>query len=65
MSTYITKKFMILIFSFILGMLISVDWSPKQGVTVGFHSVYATVGHPLSAGSAAGVHRRHERRHGG
>ena len=39
---------------------ISVNWS--GGPTLSQDRASATVGKPLSAGSVAGVHRRHERR---
>lgn len=40
---------------------ISVKWC-AQGVFVSQDMARAAVGQPLSAGSVAGVHRRHERR---
>jgi hypothetical protein len=40
---------------------ISVKWS-AQDVSVSQDKARAAVGQPLSAGSVAGVHRRHERR---
>jgi hypothetical protein len=40
---------------------ISMKWS-VQGLSVSQDKAHAAVGQPLSAGSVAGVHRRHERR---
>jgi hypothetical protein len=41
---------------------ISIDWSANDGLSVSQGKANAVVGNPLSAGSVAGVHRRHERR---
>jgi hypothetical protein len=40
----------------------SINWSATEGLTLSRGKAQAAVGHPLSAGSVAGVHRRQERR---
>jgi hypothetical protein len=41
---------------------ISVNWSVNNSVSVSQDRAFAEVGRPLTPGSVAGVHRRHERR---
>jgi hypothetical protein len=42
---------------------LSITWlEPQKSVTVSQDVANAAIGKPLSAGSVAGVHRRHERR---
>jgi hypothetical protein len=41
---------------------ISIDWAANKGLSVSQDKATAEVGRPLTAGSVAGVHRRHERR---
>jgi hypothetical protein len=41
---------------------ISVNWSVNKSVSVSWDRAFAEVGRPLTPGSVAGVHRRHERR---
>jgi hypothetical protein len=41
---------------------ISVNWSVNNSVSVFQDRAFAEVGRPLTPGSVAGVHRRHERR---
>ena len=59
----IRKSFIVVLAGFALFLtFFSVNWSEQGGIKVWFNSAHATVGRPLSAGSVAGVHRRHERR---
>jgi hypothetical protein len=41
---------------------ISVNWSPEKHLSVSLDKAHAVVGRPATAGSVAGVHRRHTRR---
>ena len=41
---------------------ISVKWSGEKNLSVSQDKAYAVVGRPLTPGSAAGVHRRVQRR---
>ena len=41
---------------------ISIDWAANKGLSVSQGKANAEVGRPLTPGSVAGVHRRHERR---
>lgn len=41
---------------------ISLKWAAEKSVAVSQDKARAEVGKPLSAGSVAGAHRRHERR---
>lgn len=63
MNAYMMNKILLLALSFIIGMLISVNWSAKNGISIELQTAQARVGRPLSPGSVAGVHRRHVRRH--
>ncbi len=61
-SMILMKKIMLFALSILIGMLISIDWSPTKGISMGIHQAYARVGRPLTPVSVAGVHRRHVRR---
>ncbi len=41
---------------------IAIDWSANKGLSVSQDRANAVVGNPVTPGSVAGVHRRHERR---
>ncbi len=62
MNTAIMKKIMLFALSLLIGMLISIDWSPQNGISLGINPAYARIGRPLTPFSVAGVHRRHVRR---
>ncbi len=46
----------------IAGVPFSLNWSPAKMLSLSLDMAQARVGHPLTPGSVAGVHRRVERR---
>ena len=62
MQTLTMKKILTGIFITFFGMLMSVDKTSTNSINISFTSAHAAVGKPLSAGSVAGVNRRHDRR---
>ncbi len=61
MRTQLVRKSFILSSVLFLAFF-TINWSPINGINVKFQSAHAAVGNPLSAGSVAGVNRRHNRR---